>query len=236
LAATAAGYTLVLPTSTFTPGKPGDLTFTISGPDGRPVTGFTPTGERPIHAFVVRRDAAGYQRLLPALGPDGQWRSPLVLPAAGVFRLYVEFVPLGGPALVLGTDLFGPGEFAPIPFGPNPVAQVDGYQVRLDGVLVPGSPSQVFATISRNGAAVTDLQPYLGSFGHLLALRRTDLAYLRFQPDAGPPATTDRSGPGIAFTAQVPTAGSYRLFLDFRHGAGVHTAEFTADTRDGSQK
>ena len=234
LAATAAGYTLVLPNATFTPGKAGELAFTIGGPDGRPVTAFAPTDERPIHVVVVRRDAAGYQRLQPALGSDGRWRTPLVLPAAGVYRLYVEFVPLAGPALVLGTDLFGPGDFGPIPFSPNRVVQIDGYQVRLDGDLVPGSPSQVFATISRNGAPVTDLQPFLGSFGHLLALRRNDLAFLRFQPDAAPPATADRSGPGIAFTARVPTAGSYRLFLDFRHGVGVHTAEFTVDTRDGS--
>ena len=185
LAATAAGYTLTLSNATFTPGRSAELAFAITGPDGRPVIDYATTNERPIHVFVVRRDAAGYQRLQPALGPGGRWRAPLVLPAAGVYRLYVEFALPGGPTLVLGTDLFGPGEFAPIPFGPSRVAQIDGYQVRLDGDLVPGSPSQVFATISRNGVAVTDLQPYLGSFGQLLALRRSDLAYQRVQSDVG---------------------------------------------------
>jgi len=232
LAATAAGYTLVPQTTTFTAGRAGELAFAVTGSDGRPVTAFDVRNEMPMHVIVIRRDVAGYQHLHPTLGPDGRWRVPLVLPAAGVYRLYAEFVPTGGPALVLGTDLFAPGEFVPIPFSPARVVQIDGYQVRLDGDLVAGSPSQVFATVSRDGEAVTDLQPFLGAFGHLVALRRSDLAYVHVHPDGAAPAATDRSGPAIAFTAQVPTAGGYRLFLDFRHGLGVHTAEFTVDTRD----
>ncbi len=90
------------------------------------------------------------------------------------------------------------------------------------------------ATVTRSGAAVTDLQPHLGAFGHLVALRRSDLAYLHLHPDSAPPDAADRSGPSIAFTAQVPATGGYRLFLDFRHGPGVHTAEFTVDAGDGA--
>jgi hypothetical protein len=40
------------------------------------------------------------------------------------------------------------------------------------------------------------------------------------------------AGPEIAFTAQVPSAGTYRLFLDFRHGGSVHTAAFTVASRE----
>jgi hypothetical protein len=231
LVATAAGYTLVPQATTFVPGRPGELAFTINGSDGAPVTAFDVEHEKQLHLIVVRRDAAGFQHLHPALGPDGVWRVPLALPAAGIYRAYADFTPTGGPALVLGTDLFAPGDFGPIGFPPSRVAQVDGYQIRIDGDLVPGGPSQVFATISRDGAAVTDLEPYLGAFGHLVALRQSDLAYLHVHPDAATPAPTDRSGPGIAFTAEVPTAGSYRLFLDFQHDGVVRTAEFTIPTR-----
>ena len=211
----------------FPPGRPRELAFTVTGSDGRPVTAFDVEHERLLHLVVVRRDAAGFQHLHPTLGPDGVWRVPLTLPAAGVYRAYADFVPTGGPALVLGVDLFAPGDFAPIAFPPSRVAQVDGYQVRLDGELVPGGPSQVFATVSRDGAAVTDLEPYLGAFGHLVALRQSDLAYLHVHPDAAPPGPADRSGPGVAFIAEVPTPGGYRLFFDFQHGGVVHTTEFT---------
>jgi hypothetical protein len=234
LVATAAGYTLVPQgTTTFVPGSPAEFAFTVTGSDGRPVTAFDVEHERLLHLVVVRRDAAGFQHLHPELGSDGVWRVPLTLPAAGVYRAFADFVPTGGPALVLGTDLFAPGDFAPIEFAPSRVAQVDGYQVRLDGDLVPGGPSQVFATVSRDGVAVTDLEPYLGAFGHLVVLRRNDLAYLHVHPDAQTSAPSDRSGPGVAFTAEVPTAGGYRLFFDFQHGGVVRTAEFTVATRGG---
>ncbi len=115
---------------------------------------------------------------------------------------------------------------------PSRVALVDGYRVRLDGELVPGGPSQVFATVTRNGAAVTDLEPHLGGFGHLVALRLEDLDLLRVQPTAPPPAPADRSGPGVAFTTGTPTAGTYRLFLEFRHAGVVRTVSFTVPARE----
>jgi hypothetical protein len=115
--------------------------------------------------------------------------------------------------------------------GLSRVALVDGYRVRLDGDLVPGSPSQVFITVTRDGAAVTDLEPVLGAFGHLVALRLGDLTLLPVRPDAPPPAPDDRSGPGVAFTTHAPTSGTYRLYLEFRHAGATHTATFTLRTR-----
>jgi hypothetical protein len=44
-------------------------------------------------------------------------------------------------------------------------------------------------------------------------------------------------GPDITFQAEVPSTGDYRLFLDFKHGGEVRTAEFTVaagSTVDGS--
>jgi hypothetical protein len=38
----------------------------------------------------------------------------------------------------------------------------------------------------------------------------------------------------VTFFAEVPSAGTYRLFLDFRHGGVVRTAEFTVTTAEGS--
>lgn len=232
LAATAGGYTLVPQATTFVPGQPGQVAFAVAGLDGRPVTAFDPAQ---MQLSVVRRDTAGFQQPAAVLGPDGVWRAPLTLPAPGIYRLYAGFTPSGGHRLVLGTDLFAPGDFAPVPFAPTRVAQVDGYQVRLDGDLVTGRSSQVFATVTRDGRAVTDLEPVGGSFGDLTVLRRSDLAHIPVDPGESPaPAPDDRSGPGIAFTTSVPTSGGYRVFLTFRHAGAPHIAEFTLTTREGS--
>ncbi len=225
LAAPPDGYTLVVQTTTFVPGRPGPLTFTVLGPDGTPVTAGPP------RLAVVRRDSAGFQEPVATPGPGGLWRATLVLPAPGVYRMVAEVT----PTIVLGTDLFAPGDFTPVAFAPTRVSQRDGYQVRLDGDLVAGRPSQVFVTVSRDGAAVTDLEPYGDGFGDLVLLRRGDLAYTRAGTGTGAvPPPGARSGPGIAFTVQVPTAGEYRVYLAFRHAGAGHVAEFTLATREGS--
>jgi hypothetical protein len=75
---------------------------------------------------------------------------------------------------------------------------------------------------------VTDLRPYLAAYGHLVALRVGDLGYLHVHPDGGPGLSPP--GPEISFAASLPPGGVYRLYLEFSHGSGVHTAEFTVDT------
>ena len=65
-----------------------------------------------------------------------------------------------------------------------------------------------------------------------MALRQGDLAYLHVHPDGTPGDGRTRPGPAVTFPAEVPSAGSYRLYLDFRHGGAVHTAEFTVVAGD----
>ena len=84
----------------------------------------------------------------------------------------------------------------------------------------------VTATISRNGRPVTDLDPYLEAYGHLVALRQSDLAYLHVHPDGHPGDGRTAPGPTVDFAVEVPSAGTYRLFLDFSHGGVVRTAPF----------
>ncbi len=57
-----------------------------------------------------------------------------------------------------------------------------------------------------------------------------DLAYLHVHPDGEPGDGATKPGPAITFFAEVPSAGSYRLYLDFKHGGVVRTAEFTVAT------
>ena len=86
-------------------------------------------------------------------------------------------------------------------------------------------------TVTRDGEPVTDLQPYLGALGHLVAIRDGDLAYLHVHPldEADGPG-----GPTVRFAVEVPTAGTYGLFLDFSHGGEVRTAATIAVVTTGS--
>jgi hypothetical protein len=230
------GYRLVPHTASLTAGAPATFRFRILGPDGAPVTRYTPTHERDLHLIVVRRDLSGFQHLHPALGADGTWAVPLDVAAAGQYRVFADFQPAGrDTALTLGVDVPAAGTYRPLPLpAPGRTADVDGYRVTLAGDLVPGTASKLTLRVTRAGKPVTDLQPYLGAYGHLVALRDGDLAYLHVHPDGAPGDGRTAAGPGITFHAEVPSAGAYRLYLDFQHRGTVRTAEFTALAGDAA--
>ena len=210
------------------------VAFRVLGPDGAPLTAYTEDHGEDLHLVAVRGDLSGYQHVHPEMAADGTWTAPLTL-TPGSWRLVADTTPAASDGdLALTGDLQVAGAFDPQPLpGPSAVAEVDGYTVVLTGDLTPGAESGLTFSVSRDGVPVTDLQPYLGAYGHLVALREGDLEYLHVHPvedDAVAPAP----GPHVEFAATAPSAGSYRLFLDFRHGDAVHTAAFTVSATGGA--
>ena len=211
------------------PARDGAFAFRVTGPKGRAVTAFDTEHDKRMHLIVVRRDLSGFRHVHPKMDPDGIWRVASPLDGPGTYRAFADFKPTGGPALTLGADVQVAGVVAPRPLPePAATAEVDGYTVRLNGHLAASGSSRLTFTVTRNGRPVTDLRPYLGAYGHLVALRQGDLAYLHVHPDGAPGDGKTKPGPAVTFHAEAPSAGTYRLYLDFRHGGRVHTAEITA--------
>ena len=222
------GYTLQLEDSVAQPGRDQEISFVIKGPEG-PVTAYDLQHEKRLHFIAVRRDFAGFQHVHPRLSDDGTWTTVLDL-APGQWRVFADFKPTGGEAHTLGSDLSVPGRVEPAdPKAVTRTATVDGYTVDLTGDLVAGEHSMLKLRVSRDGRPVTDLQPYLGAYGHLVALRGGDLAYLHVHPDGEPGDRTTQPGPQIEFGVEVPSDGAYHLYLDFRHDGVVRTAQFQLD-------
>lgn len=228
------GYTLDLEQDSLPPEAGAPLGFRILGADGEPVTRYEPSHDKDLHLIAVRRDLTGFQHVHPDLAADGTWSVPIDL-SAGQWRVFADFVPAQGPAagenMKLGADLAVAGDYQPVVLPTTTLtAQVDDYTVTLDGALVLGQESELRLSVARGGQPVTDLQPYLEAYGHLVALRDRDLAYLHVHPAGGPDDGQTTPGPGITFYATAPSNGAYRLFLDFRHNNQVRTAEFTITT------
>lgn len=212
----------------------GELRFRIADATGTPVTAFTTTHTKKLHLIVVRTDGAGFRHVHPVLdSATGIWSTPWTWSAAGTYRVFADFQPAdiaGAPELTLTRTVEVGGDFTPVdPGPPRTVDEVDGFTVTLDGHLSAASTGRLTATVSRGGQPVTELQPYLGTFGHLVALRDGDLAYLHVHPQGTEPTAGQTGGPAVSFAAEAPTAGKYLLYLDFQVDDTVHTATFVVD-------
>jgi hypothetical protein len=205
--------------------KEGELSFRVVDSDGVPVTDFEVEHEREMHLILARRDLTGFQHLHPKMREDGTWSTPVTLPEAGAYRVFADFNH-DGESLTLGADVMVDGDAT---YGdlPRPAARTEtesGYEVRVEGgTATAGEPSELAFNVVRNGEPV-DVEPYLGANGHLVALREGDLAFLHVHPLTGEDAAD-----AIRFMTEFPSAGRYRLFLQFQDDGAVHTAELTRE-------
>lgn len=222
LAVAAGGLRLVPQTTTFAAGRTSQFRFRILDAEGATVRDFDVEHEKELHLIVVRRDISRYVHVHPVQQRDGSWSVPLRFADAGTYRVFADFTVSGGERTTLGTDVFVPGPVAPRPLPPAaPVARVGGYEVVLSGAGGAGDERELAFSVSRGGRPVA-VERYLGADGHLVTLREGDLAYLHAHPLGGSPAA-------IRFMVEYPSAGRYRLFLQFKHAGKVRTAAFTQE-------
>ena len=215
-------------------GDEANLTLTVIGPDDRPVTDFELEHEKELHLIVVRADGQHFRHVHPARDDLGVWTIPWQWETGGTYRVFADFVPAGhGEGMTLSTSFNVAGDLAPVQAEPATTTIVDGFEVSVDGELRAGESSELIISVERAGEPVASLEPYLGAFGHLVALREGDLAYLHVHPHGEEPTAGQTSGPKIAFDATTPTAGRYLLFLDFKVDGQVRTAPLVIDA-DGA--
>jgi hypothetical protein len=227
LTARADGFTLALADRTLPAGRTR-LDFQVLTSSGRPLLDYTREHEKDLHLIVVRRDLTGFQHVHPRLDrATGTWSVDVRL-TPGVWRVVADLTPEGWDGITLADDVSVPGDFRPADLpADSRTATVEtsagAYTVTLDGDTAPGASTVLTTTVELDGEPVTDLEPYLGAYGHLVAIRSGDLGYLHVHPEEGGP------GPGIDFATAFPTPGTYALFLDFQHRGRVHTAAFTVE-------
>jgi hypothetical protein len=219
LAVSEGGLTLALARTSVTAGRRFELAFRIVARDGRTVRDFDVEHTKRMHFIVVRRDMTGFQHLHPTERPDGTWSVPVTLRDAGSYRVFADFSVDGRPhTLADDVTVDGTVRSRTLP-APTRSVDVDGLRVSLtEGASHAGAESQLGFTVTRAGRPVA-VEDYLGAKGHLVALRQGDLAFLHVHPDEN----------RLKFMASFPTAGSYRLFLQFQTEGRVHTAAFTQE-------
>ena len=219
LAVSDRGLTLELARTTAPRDRSFDLAFRIVDRRSQTVRDFDVEHTKRMHFIVVRRDMTGFQHLHPTENADGTWSVPVTLREAGSYRVFADFSVNGTPH-TLADDLTVDGTVRSqeLP-APAKSVDVDGLRVSLtEGAAKAGAESELGFSVTRDGRPVA-IQDYLGAKGHLVALRQGDLAFLHVHPDEN----------SLKFMSTFPTAGSYRMFLQFKVGGRVHTAAFTQE-------
>jgi len=238
-------------------GEPATLRFRITHPGTRiQVRDFVTVHDKRYHLFVISQDMEHFQHIHPEQGADGTWFIEVTLPKAGYYKILSDFVPNGGSSQFISRGLV--------------TANYDGDLASdsarlMEDTVRTKTVGDLTATVSLNpgtfttglyghltfdltdrvsGNPVTDLQPYLASFGHMLIMSEDMVDYVHSHPldiensddETGPlplmlPMGVDssglRGGPRVTFEGLMPKPGLYRAWTQFQRNDEVHTFTYT---------
>ena len=209
---------------------------------GEPVTKFEIVHEKPFHLFVVSRDFEHFAHLHPMPSDDGSLSVETVLPGPGRYALFCDFFPAGGTPQILERNVTTRDVSIREPSEPQPAARVEDGRlvqssggVRIEVNLEPREPVAGRTAVvslrlldAADGRPLTDLQPYLGAWGHAVALREDGTDFVHTHAIAPAPRSRSRApfaGP-ISFPTYFRSPGRHRLWSEFRRAGGVVTVSF----------
>jgi hypothetical protein len=114
------------------------------------------------------------------------------------------------------------------------VQTVGGMKLALtlpDGGLVAGRPQTFKYRITdvATGGPVTDLQPYLGTWGHTLVMSEDLAQHVHVHPAELVPANPAgaRGGPTLTLRGTFPEPGNYRIWTQVKRNDVVSLSVFT---------
>ena len=214
------GLTLAPKSTSFAVGSPAKLSFTILGEDGAPTTEFETVHEKPMHLLVVRHDLTNYVHAHPEMAPDGTWTVMLPDLPEGTYRMVADFTPTEhSMEMFLGTDFTVGQADTPAPsVAESRSATVDGYTAELVGDTKHEGKSALKVVLTKDGAPVTQVTPYLGAGAHFVSFG-PDLGVTHMHPNADQP---DASG-ALTFTAPAMGHDTFQGFVQVDFGSGPVT-------------
>jgi hypothetical protein len=224
-------------------GQPIRFRFSVHHPiTGEPSREFAVIHEKLFHLFVISRDLEEFAHIHPDRHEDGSFTIEHTLPKPGHYKLFADFLPLGGGAQITGYPLATVGVDSDLTAArarltPDAVLAktADGVKVEIlneRATILGGEEVDLIFrfTDAKTDAPISDLEKYLGAFGHLVILSEDMTEYVHAhpreetQPDPNAPVN---GGPEVLFDALLPKPGRYRAWLQFQRKGVLSTVSFT---------
>jgi hypothetical protein len=230
-------------------GETAHLTFRVVHPgSGEPVTDFELVHEMPFHLFVISQDMDYFQHIHPTAGEGGSWGIDVVLPKPGHYALVADFAPKGAssqmtlrPLVTADADedlLDARAHLVPDTTLTSSVRDLTVSATFDPPTLVAGQHGHLIFTVTKTGtnAPVTELQTYLGAFGHLFIMNEDMAEYVHSHPVETPSAQLNineiRGGPTVMFEGLMPRPGRYRAWAQFKYHDEIYTFNTTFEVSE----
>ncbi|TMV47410.1 hypothetical protein FE783_22715 [Paenibacillus mesophilus] len=199
----------------------------IKKKDGARIDEFDVSHEKLLHLIVISKDLSYFNHIHPEYKGNGMFEIANRFPAGGEYRLIADFKPTRGSSMTKMAWVRVEGaSAAPAPVIPD--AKLDnvfeGNRVKLsiDQLEANKELTLKFSIAdSATGQPVADLEPYLGSIGHVVILTEDGERYVHVHALDG-----QGTGPDAIFETTFPKSGIYKIWGQFQREGRVFTSSY----------
>ncbi len=234
-------------------GKPQTLSFTIRNARGRRLRFLEIAHERPIHLVVASKDLKEFAHIHPELRPDDTFAVTHSFAHGGEYWLFADFTRPGAPPSIARFTINVEGARRSL----EALSADKGFTKTEAGLQVTltlpenlqAGEDLIFrfdAMDAKTGRTVSDLQPYLGAWAHILIVPEDKSRMIHVHPiddaslanDADPWRHTHPApGPSpsrVTAITGLREPGLYRMWVQFQREGDVITVPYTIAVRPGS--
>lgn len=236
------------PGGSIKPGVPTTLKFHIEQPSGGALTTFK-TGSGPhtgVHLILVRRDLSQIIHRHPPIAGDGTITEPITFPSAGPWHVLVDVYPNLGqntlPNFQLTRDVRVAGAYRPRPLATPAATQTvggDHFSIALPKKIKSLRPQFFKVKVADASGAPAKFSTWYGATAHAIFFKQGSLDYFHThvcrledkvcsKAVSGTSVAGKASKPGqLTVGALLPSAGTWKLFLQAKLNGKVVTAPYT---------
>ncbi|WP_121663769.1 hypothetical protein [Metabacillus litoralis] len=212
---------------------PGDdhlIRMTVAN-NGDPIEEFEVTHEKLLHLIVVSKDLSYFNHIHPEYKGNGVFEVENHFPAGGEYRMIADFKPKDGDSMSKMEWVTVEGEAAqlsPVSVDHRLEKIIEGINVSLtvNSGLEAGKELTLEFRLTEGDLKdpITDLEPYLGSIGHVVVLSEDSERYLHVHA-----LENQGSGPVALFETTFPQPGVYKIWAQFQRNGNILTVPFVVD-------
>ncbi len=192
-----------------------------------------------FHLIIVSRDLGWFAHEHPEAQEEGVFTTSVTFPAGGEYRLFADVAPKGAGSQVLGTSLKVKGSAPTWDTNLKPTPTT----LEIEGVKATFLPQEKSLPIGKTtaltfrlsdvgtGKPVTDLEPYLGAYGHLMIIHQDGQTFVHSHPMEDEAGVAQSKSGSVTFNSRFPKPGIYKAWGQFQRSGKVITTPFVLEVK-----
>ncbi|MEK4439332.1 hypothetical protein [Paenibacillus sp. FSL K6-2862] len=208
------------------------LNIHIFDSNGNLVKHFKMGHDKLMHLIVVSKDLSYFNHIHPDFDGEGNFTVDILFPFGGEYKVIADFVPEAGSSTSISHWVKVEGEVnihETVQADKRLMKVVEGKEVELT-LSSLNAEEEVTLTFNLTDAKtkekISNLEPYMGTVGHVVILSKDAETYLHVHP-----TNENGTGPEAIFMTSFPKSGLYKVWGQFQHQGSVITVPFVINIK-----